>query len=86
MSIAFHFYLTRFKFFASNYIDPNGAEAAALVAPGYKKTAWGANIVTYEDQYTNNIFKGYPDAYATFGTPPGYCFRCLRKPFPNHMA
>lgn len=57
-----------------NYIDPNGTEAAALIAQGYKKTAWGANIVLYEDQYTTNIFKGYPDAYVSAGVPPRYLF------------
>lgn len=57
-----------------NYIDPNGAEAAALVAAGYKKTAWGSNIVAYEDQYTNNIFKGYTDADYAAGVPPRYLF------------
>lgn len=57
-----------------SYIDPNGAEAAALVAQGYKKTAWGANIVTYEGQYTSNIFKGYTDAYFAAGVPPRYLF------------
>src|SRR5690606_8950898 len=30
------------------YIDPDGAEAAALTADGYVKTAWGATIVDYE--------------------------------------
>ena len=29
------------------YIDPAGAEAAALVTAGYVKTNWGINIVTY---------------------------------------
>jgi len=54
------------------YIDPNGTEAAALVAQGYVKTPWASNILTYEDQYTNSIFKGYSDAYATAGVPPRY--------------
>ena len=54
------------------YIDPNGAEAAALIAAGYKKTDWGATIVAYKDQYTTNVFKGYPDEYATGGVPPRY--------------
>lgn len=54
------------------YIDPAGSEAAALVAQGYKKTAWGANIVAYEDQYTTNVFKGYTDAYYAAGAPPRY--------------
>jgi hypothetical protein len=54
------------------YIDPNGVEAAALQAQGYKKTAWGANIVTYSDQYTTDVFKGYTDAYYAAGVPPRY--------------
>lgn len=54
------------------YIDPAGAEATALVAAGYKKTAWGANIVANKAQYTTSIFKGYTDAYYTAGTPPRY--------------
>jgi len=57
-----------------NYIDPNGAEAAALLAQGYKKVAWGANIVANEGQYTTSIFKGYPDAYFSAGVPPRYLF------------
>ena len=57
-----------------NYIDPIGAEATALVTQGYKKTAWGANIVANEGQYTTNIFKGYPDAYFAAGVPPRYLF------------
>jgi hypothetical protein len=56
------------------YIDPNGLEAAALVADGYVKTAWGENILTYESQYSTNIFKGYTDAYYVAGTPPRYLF------------
>lgn len=55
-----------------NYIDPNGAEAAALVAQGYVKTKWGANIVANEDQYTASIFKGYSDALYGSGAPPRY--------------
>jgi hypothetical protein len=54
------------------YINPNGPEAAALVAQGYTKTPWGINIVTYEDHYTNNVFKGYTDAYYSSGVPPRY--------------
>ena len=49
------------------YIDPNGVEAAALVADGYVKTDWGSKIVQYTDQYTSNIFKGYQA-----GDPPRY--------------
>jgi hypothetical protein len=56
------------------YIDPNGSEAADLVAQGYKKTKWGANIVANEDQYTTNIFKGYTDADFNGGIPPRYLF------------
>jgi len=54
------------------YIDPNGAVAKALEADGYKKTAWGANIVANESQYTSDIFKGYPDSYYSAGEPPRY--------------
>jgi hypothetical protein len=54
------------------YIDPAGAEAAALVAAGYTKTAWGSNIVANEGQYTTSIFKGYTDAYYAEGVPPRY--------------
>jgi hypothetical protein len=55
-----------------NYIDPAGAEAAALVAQGYRKTNWGINIVTNEGQYTTSIFKGYTDAHYAAGVPPRY--------------
>lgn len=54
------------------YINPTSAEAVALVAAGYVKTAWGANIVTNEIQYTDNVFKGYTDAYFAAGVPPRY--------------
>ena len=54
------------------YIDPNGDEAAALLAQGYKKTEWGINIVNFKDQYTTNIFKGYTDADYAAGVPPRY--------------
>ena len=54
------------------YINPAGAEATALVAAGYVKTAWGSLIVTNKDQYTLNVFKGYTDAYYAAGVPPRY--------------
>ncbi len=54
------------------YIDPEGAEAAALEADGYVKTDWGSNILTYEDQYTTDVFKGYTDSYYSSGVPPRY--------------
>lgn len=54
------------------YIDPNGAEAAALEADGYVKTAWGSNIVANEGHYTTDLFKGYPDDFFTAGVPPRY--------------
>ncbi|MGD9931845.1 MAG: RagB/SusD family nutrient uptake outer membrane protein [Mangrovibacterium sp.] len=56
------------------YIDPTGAEAAALEADGYVKTAWGINIVNNEAQYTSNVFKGYTDALYAQGAPPRYLF------------
>lgn len=49
-----------------------GAEATALVAAGYAKTAWGSVIVTNKGQYTTSIFKGYTDAYYAAGAPPRY--------------
>jgi hypothetical protein len=49
-----------------------GAEATALVAAGYTKTAWGSVIVTNKGQYTTSIFKGYTDAYYAAGVPPRY--------------
>ena len=54
------------------YIDPAGAQAAALVTAGYVKTNWGVDIVTNAGQYTTSIFKGYTDAYASTGVPPRY--------------
>lgn len=54
------------------YIDPAGVEAAALVADGYVKTNWGADIVANEAQYTSSVFKGYPDSYVASGVPPRY--------------
>jgi len=56
------------------YIDPAGAEATALQAAGYVKTAWASNIVANEAHYTTNIFKGYTDAYYAAGVPPRYLF------------
>jgi len=56
------------------YIDPTSAQAKALEAAGYKKTAWASNIVANEAHYTTNIFKGYTDAYYAAGTPPRYLF------------
>jgi starch-binding outer membrane protein, SusD/RagB family len=54
------------------YIDPASAEATALVAAGYAKTAWGTNIVSNAGQYSTNLFKGYTDAYYSAGVPPRY--------------
>lgn len=54
------------------YIDPDGAVAAQLEADGYEKSPWGINIVDNEEQYTSDIFKGYPDSYYSAGEPPRY--------------
>ncbi len=54
------------------YINPAGAEAAALVAAGYAKTPWGSLIVANAGQYTTSLFKGYTDAYYSAGVPPRY--------------
>ena len=41
------------------YIDPNSAEAAALIAEGYKKVNWGVDLVKYKDHYTDtNLLPG----------------------------
>jgi hypothetical protein len=42
-----------------NYIDPAGAEAAALVANGYKQEAWGTDLVKYADEYYKYLFYDY---------------------------
>lgn len=39
-----------------NYIDPNGTEAAALEADGYKKTNWGINV--WNDPNAVAMFNG----------------------------
>ena len=40
-------------------IDPNGAEAAALIAEGYEKVNWGVDLVEYKDHYTDtNLLPG----------------------------
>jgi starch-binding outer membrane protein, SusD/RagB family len=54
------------------YIDPAGAEAAALEAAGYKKTNWGIDIVNNEDNLTAKIIFGYSDAFIAAGYPPRY--------------
>lgn len=70
------------------YIDPNSAEAAALEADGYTKTAWGADIVKYEDEYYKYLFYDYdyqkapiylwpftPNILSTGGFTNGYGFK-----------
>ncbi|MBQ4387589.1 MAG: RagB/SusD family nutrient uptake outer membrane protein [Prevotella sp.] len=49
------------------YIDPDGAEAKALEADGYKKTDWGVGIVKNEDMYNRLVYNGYEE-----GQPPVY--------------
>ena len=44
------------------YIDPEGSEAKALEADGYKKVDWGITIVQYKnDIYDRNILSGIGD-------------------------
>lgn len=50
-----------------SYIDPNGAQAKALEAQGYKKQPWGINIVNNEKQYDYYVYNGYEE-----GQPPVY--------------
>lgn len=41
------------------YIDPNGSEAAALIAEGYEKVNWGVDLVKYKEHYTDtNLLPG----------------------------
>lgn len=53
-----------------NHIDPNGAEAASLIADGYKQTNWAIDIINNEGSYDNNILSGIKSA----DTPPRYFF------------
>lgn len=70
-----------------NYIDPAGTDATALVADGYTKTAWGADLVTNYDEYYKYLFLDYdydkapiylwpytPNVMATGGFTNGYGF------------
>lgn len=41
------------------YIDPAGAEAAALEADGYTKEEYGAQLVTNKDEYLKYLFLDY---------------------------
>lgn len=52
-----------------NYIDPKGAEAAALESNGYKKADWGSTIVKYAVHYSDaNLLTGVKDG----NVPPRY--------------
>lgn len=54
------------------YIDPASAEGLALLADGYSLTDWGINLVNNRQQYTDDLFKGYPDGSFAAGVPPRY--------------
>ncbi|NLB01810.1 MAG: RagB/SusD family nutrient uptake outer membrane protein [Bacteroidales bacterium] len=54
------------------FIDSAGVQGTALIAAGYEVVPWGSTIVSYEDQYLNDIFKGYTDADYAAKTPPRY--------------
>jgi hypothetical protein len=41
------------------YIDPNGAEAAALEADGYTREGWGSELVKWADEYYRYLFYDY---------------------------
>lgn len=71
-----------------NYIDPDGAEAAALIAEGYSKVDWGSKIVEYTDDYYTYLFYDYdyskapiylwpltPNILSTGGFTNGYGFK-----------
>ena len=70
------------------YIDPNGPEADALVADGYKRVDWGATLVANYNEYYTYFFYDYdyvkaplylwpftPNVIATGGFSNGYGFR-----------
>ncbi|MBN2166472.1 MAG: RagB/SusD family nutrient uptake outer membrane protein [Marinilabiliaceae bacterium] len=70
-----------------NYIDPNGAEATALIADGYTKVDWGSDLVSYYDEYYTYLFYDYdytsapiylwpytPNIISTGGFSNGYYF------------
>lgn len=46
------------------HIDPEGAEAAALVADGYEMKKWGAWLVEYKEEYSDYVFRGFEDGVA----------------------
>jgi hypothetical protein len=71
-----------------SYIDPDGAEAAALVADGYTRENWGSDLVKYADEYHKYLFYDYdytkapiylwpftPNVIATGGFFNGYGFK-----------
>lgn len=73
-----------------NYIDPNGAEAAALIADGYAMVDWGASLVNAYDEYYTYLFFDYdydkapiylwpytPNIISTGGFTNGYDFKQL---------
>lgn len=41
------------------YIDPNGAEAAGLIADGYIRKNWGIDIVNNRNEYTTYVFYNF---------------------------
>lgn len=41
------------------YIDPNGTDAAALVADGYVRKNWGIDIVNNKAEYTTYVFYNF---------------------------
>lgn len=56
------------------YIDPDGAEAAALEADGYERQKWGEWLVEYKDEYSDYVFVGYQQ-----GTAPIYLIPMNRQ-------
>ena len=56
------------------YIDPDGAEAAALEADGYEKTEWGVNLILQKAENVDYVFRGYTDELYAEGAPPRYVF------------
>ncbi|MDR1527740.1 MAG: RagB/SusD family nutrient uptake outer membrane protein [Dysgonamonadaceae bacterium] len=71
-----------------SYIDPDGSEAAGLIADGYKRENWGVTLAANYDEYYKYLFYDYdyqkapiylwpftPNVIATGGFVNGYGFR-----------
>ena len=46
------------------HIEPGSAEAKALEADGYTMVNWGKDILDYESDYSDYVFRGFVDGEA----------------------